>query len=97
MDCCNKKTKERSDEEYKSLDNRLARIEGQVRGIRNMLSSSAYCPDILIQCAAVNAAINGFEKELLANHLRTCVAYDIRAGNDEVIDELVDTLKRLMK
>ena len=97
MDCCCHKTKERSEEETKSLDNRLARIEGQVRGVRKMLSESAYCPDILIQCAAINSAINGFEKELLASHLRTCVIDDIRNGNDEVIDELVDTLKRLMK
>ncbi len=95
--CCSQKKKERSPEEYKSLIHRLNRIEGQIRGIRNMLENDAYCPDILIQSAAVNAAVNAFNKELLANHIRTCVANDIRAGNDEVIDELVCTMQKLMK
>lgn len=95
MDCCDK-TKTRSEEEMRSLDNRLARIEGQVRGIRKMLADSAYCPDILIQCAAANSAMNSFEKELLVSHLKTCVVEDIRNGKDEIIDELADTLKRLM-
>jgi DNA-binding FrmR family transcriptional regulator len=91
------RTKERSAEEYKSLINRLNRIEGQIRGIRGMVEKSAYCPDILTQVAAVNAALNAFNKELLAQHIRTCVAQDIRAGKDETIDELVATLQKLMK
>ena len=62
-----------------------------------MVENNAYCPDILIQSAAVNAAINAFNKELLANHIRTCVANDIRNGKDEAIDELVVTLQKLMK
>lgn len=94
--CCHK-TKERSQEEYTKLIHRLNRIEGQIRGIRGMVEKSAYCPDILVQVAAVNAALNAFNKELLANHIRTCVAEDIRAGKDEVIDELVATLQKLMK
>ena len=94
--CCHKK-KERSEEEYKGLLNRLSRIEGQVRGIRGMVERDAYCPDILVQVAAVNAALNAFNKELLANHIRTCVARDIRDGKDETIDELVATLQKLMK
>lgn len=89
--------KERSPEEYKKLIHRLNRIEGQIRGIKGMVENNAYCPDILIQSAAVNAAINAFNKELLANHIRTCVADDIRNGKDEVIDELVVTLQKLMK
>lgn len=89
--------KERSPEEYKSLIHRLNRIEGQIRGIRGMVEAGAYCPDILIQSAAVNAAVNAFNKELLASHIRSCVADDIRQGRDEVIDELVSTLQRLMK
>lgn len=89
--------KERSPEEYKKLIHRLNRIEGQIRGIKGMVENNAYCPDILIQSAAVNAAINAFNKELLANHIRTCVAGDIRNGKDEVIDELVVTLQKLMK
>ena len=82
---------------YKSLVNRLNRIEGQIRGIKGMLEKDAYCPDILVQVAAANAALNAFNKELLANHIRTCVADDIRAGNDETIDELVGVLQKLMK
>ena len=99
MDCCHKpehghKTKERSEEEIKKL---LNRIEGQIRGIYGMVERGAYCTDILVQSAAVTAAVNAFNKELLANHIRTCVAQDIRDGNDEVIDDLVDTLQKLMK
>ena len=97
QECCCHKIKERSEEEYKSLIHRLNRIEGQIRGIRNMLEKSAYCPDILLQVAAANAALNAFSKELLAQHIRTCVAQDIRAGRDETIDELVATLQKLMK
>lgn len=91
------KTKERSEKEYKDLMNRLKRIEGQVRGIQGMLEDDVYCTDILIQVAAVNAALNSFNKALLSNHLHTCVAENIRAGNDEVIDELVTLLQKLMK
>ena len=93
--CC--RHKDRSPEEYKALVNRLSRIEGQVRGVRGMLEKDAYCVDILVQVAAANAALNSFNKVLLANHIRTCVAEDIRAGKDEVIDELVTTLQKLMK
>lgn len=95
--CCCRKTKERSDKEYKSLMNRLNRIEGQVRGIKKMVENNAYCPDILIQVSAINAALNAFNKELLSNHLKSCVINDIKSGNDEVIDELVATLHKLMK
>ena len=84
---CSQRKKERSPEEYKKLIHRLNRIEGQIRGIRSMVESGAYCPDILVQAAAVNAAVNAFNKELLAAHIRTCVAEDIRAGRDETIDE----------
>ena len=97
QECCCHKIKERSEEEYKSLIHRLNRIEGQIRGIRNMLEKSAYCPDILLQVAAANAALNAFSKELLAQHIRTCVARDIREGRNETIDELVATLQKLMK
>lgn len=93
--CC--KHTERTDDERKKLVNRLKRIEGQIRGIIGMLESDAYCNDILIQSAAVNAAVNSFNKELLAAHIRTCVARDIREGKDETIDELVATLQKLMK
>ena len=95
--CCSHKTKERSAEEYKKLIHRLNRIEGQIRGIRGMVENDAYCTDILIQVSAVNAALNAFNKELLANHIRTCVADDVRIGKDEKIDELVNILQKLMK
>ena len=94
--CCHK-TKERGPEEYKRLIHRLNRVEGQIRGIRGMVEKNAYCTDILIQVAAVNAALAAFNRELLAEHIKTCVANDIRAGKDETIDELVATLEKLMK
>lgn len=95
--CSSNKTKERSEQEYKKLINRLNRIEGQVRGIKGMVEKNAYCTDILIQVSAVNAALNAFNKELLANHIKTCVAQDIREGKNETVDELVATLQKLMK
>ena len=94
--CCGKTT-DRTQDERKKLIHRLNRIEGQIRGIRGMLEKDAYCTDILVQSAAVNAAVNAFNKELLASHIRGCVARDIREGKDEVIDELVATLQKLMK
>ena len=94
---CTHKIKERSDKEYRDLVIRLSRIEGQVRGIRKMVENDAYCTDILVQVSAVNAALNSFSKVLLANHIRTCVADDIRAGKEETIDELVAILQKLMK
>ena len=95
--CCSEKHTARSEEEKKKLINRLKLIEGQIRGIIGMMENDAYCNDILIQSAAVNAAVNAFNKELLATHIRTCVARDIREGKDETIDELVATLQKLMK
>lgn len=95
--CCCHKTKERSEKEYKDLINRLNRIEGQVRGIKGMVEKDAYCTDILVQVEAVKAALNSFNKVLLANHIRTCVTTDIKEGRDETVDELVETLQKLMK
>ena len=94
--CCHK-TKVRSEEEYKDLITRLNRIEGQIRGIRRMVEEDAYCPDILNQVAAAGAALNSFNRVLLSNHIRTCVQEDIKSGNEETIDELLNTLKKLMK
>ncbi|MBP5266005.1 MAG: metal-sensing transcriptional repressor [Lachnospiraceae bacterium] len=95
--CCSHKTKERSEQEQKALLNRLSRIEGQIRGIRRMVEEDSYCTDILTQSAAITAAMNAFNKELLANHIRTCVMDDIRAGKDETVDDLVATIQKLMK
>lgn len=94
--CCHK-TKERPEKEYKDLIHRLNRIEGQIRGIKGMVEKDAYCPEILVQVAAANAALNSFNKVLLANHIRTCVAQDIKDGKEETVDELVNTLQKLMK
>ena len=91
------KTKERSAQEYRDLLNRLSRIEGQVRGIRGMLERDAYCTDILVQVAAANAALNSFTRVLLSDHIRTCVARDLREGKEETVDELVATLQKLMR
>ncbi len=96
MECCHK-TKVREPDERKALINRLNRIEGQVKGIRGMVEKNAYCTDILTQVAAVTAALNAFNRELLAEHIKTCVASDIRSGKDETVDELIATLQKLMK
>lgn len=94
-ECCKKKS--RDEKEYKDLMNRLKRIEGQVRGVQNMLDKDAYCLDIITQVSAINAALSSFNRVLLNNHLHSCVAENIRNGNDEVIDELDVLLQKLMK
>lgn len=94
-DCCKKTL--RDAEEKKKLLNRLNRIEGQIRGIKNMVETDSYCNDILIQSAAVTAAVNGFNKELIGNHMRNCVARDLRDGKDEIIEELTQTIQKLMR
>lgn len=96
-ECCSKRTKYRTEEEYKALLHRLSRIEGQVRGVRRMVECNAYCTDILTQVSAINAALNAFNRELLSNHFRTCVTDDIKSGKEESIDEFVATLQKLMK
>lgn len=98
-DCCCecKKKKKRDEAEHKKLMNRLSRIEGQIRGIKGMVENDAYCTDIINQVSAVTAALNAFNKELLSEHIKTCVANDIRAGKDETVDDLVATLQKLMK
>ena len=93
--CCKKTF--RDPDEVRKLMNRLSRMEGQIRGIRNMLENDSYCNDILTQSAAVTAAMNAFNRELIASHMRTCVTRDLREGKDEVIDELVTTLQKMMK
>lgn len=99
-ECCanmrGEKKKERGEKEKKDLMNRLKRIEGQVRGLENMLEKDAYCTDLIMQVAAVRSALNGFQKVLLENHLRTCVADNVRRGNDEVIEEFAALMRKLM-
>lgn len=94
---CTCRKKMRSQQEKQMLVNRLKRIEGQVRGIRKMVEEDTYCPDILIQVSAVNAALNSFNKVLLSEHIRTCVSDDIKAGKDETVEELLKVLQKLMR
>ena len=95
--CCCERTKSRTKDEIKQLLNRLNRIEGQVRGVKGMVEKNAYCPDIMVQVSAINAALHSFNKELLATHIKTCVADGVKNGDDEKIDELVALLQKLMK
>lgn len=95
--CCNCKSTVRTEDEIKKLMNRLNRIEGQIRGIKGMIERDAYCADILVQSAAISAAMNSFNKELLSSHIKTCVVKNVREGNEDVIDELVATIQKLMK
>lgn len=95
--CCSEKKKTREEKECKDLLNRLSRIEGQVRGVKKMVEEDSYCVDILMQVSAINAALNSFSKVLLSNHIKECVATELRAGNDEVIDELAEIMKKMMK
>ena len=94
--CSGRKTV-RDEEERTKLINRLARIEGQIRGIRGMVEKDAYCGDVLMQCAAVNAAVNAFCRDLVTRHIKTCVARDLKEGKEGVAEELAATLEKLMK
>ena len=95
--CCASHVKVRSEEDKKALISRLNRIEGQIRGIRGMVEKDAYCIDIITQASAAGSALNSFSKELLGDHIKSCVAEDVRNGNNEKLDELVKTLQKLMK
>ncbi len=91
------RVEERTPREYRDLVNRLSRIEGQVRGIKNMIEKEAYCTDVLIQVSAVNAALNSFNKVLLSGHIKNCVTKDILDGKSDTVDELVVTMQKLMR
>lgn len=95
--CCASRTKNRTKDEYDALVHRLNRVEGQIRGIRKMLENNAYCIDIITQVSAANAALNSFTKELLSEHIKTCVINDIKNGKTETADELASTLQRLLR
>lgn len=97
-ECCQcTRHKHREKAEYDALLRRLSRIEGQIRGIRGMVEKEAYCTDILTQVSAAQAALNAFSRELLGNHIKTCVVQDIQSGHEEVIDDLLQTIQKLMK
>ena len=94
--CMAEKQTKRTEEEKKKLINRLSRIEGQIRGIRQMVENDAYCVDILTQSAAAKSAFSAFNRELLRRHIEGCVVRDVK--NDEAdMDELMDIIGKLMK
>ena len=95
--CECKRSKKRGEEELRSLKNRLSRVEGQVRGVLKMLDEDAYCVDILTQVSAIRSALSAFSRELLSEHIKTCVTNDIKAGREETVDELLDTIYKLTK
>ncbi len=97
MEQVTQKTTKRVEDEKTALTHRLNRIEGQIRGIKKMIENDCYCADILTQSAAVSAAINAFNKQLLKSHIHGCVVRDIKAGNESVVDELCELLQKLMK
>lgn len=94
---CEEKKKHRNEKEYKDLMNRLNRIEGQVRGVKNMLEEERYCVDILTQVSAIQSALNGFNKKLLSNHIKSCVIEELKSGDESVVDELCETIQKMMK
>ena len=96
-ECCCEKTKMRTEDEKKALVNRLSRIEGQVRGIKQMLLDDKYCVDILTQTSATSSALNAFAKEVLESHIRSCVADGVRQGDDGKVEELIYTIERFIK
>lgn len=96
-DCCRHKSKERSEKEFRDLVNRLARIEGQVRGVRKMLEENAYCLDIIVQVSAINSALNSFNRAILTNHLETCVMDEVKDGKTDKMEELIHVLPKLMR
>ena len=95
--CCGGRKKVRSEKEHRDLINRLNRIEGQIRGIKGMVEKDAYCIDILNQASAASSALSSFCKVLLSSHIRSCVAEDVRQGNEDKMDELVKTLQKMMR
>ena len=97
VEISNTRHKHREGKEYKDLINRLNRMEGQIRGVKRMLEEECYCVDILTQVSAIQAALNGFNKALLSNHIKTCVVDDIKQGKEDVVDELLKTLQKIMK
>lgn len=93
----NERIKKREEKEYKDLITRLNRIEGQVRGIKNMVEEERYCTDILTQVSAVQSALNSFNKQLLVAHIKTCVVDDLRMEKEGSTEELCEIIQKLMK
>ena len=95
--CCGERHKHREGKEYRDLINRLSRIEGQIRGIKKMVEEERYCVDILTQMAAVQSACNAFSRNLLENHIKSCVVEDIKNDREGTVEELCNTIRKVMK
>lgn len=95
-ECCNKKTI-RGENEKKLINNRINRIEGQLKGIKKMIQSDTYCNDVLIQLSAVENSVKSLSNYILENHLYSCVTRDLENGNTEIIDELISLFKKFNK
>lgn len=89
------KNKHRDEDEKKYLRTRLKTIEGQIRGISKMIDEDKYCADILTQLLAVNKSIKSLSNDILKSHLNSCVIEDIQSGKTEVVDEVMDLIRRL--
>jgi len=96
MEECCARTKHRETKEYKDLLNRLNRIEGQVRGVKNMVMEDRYCIDIITQVSAIESALSAFNKKLLSEHIKTCVIDDIKSGREDAVEELLKTVGKLI-
>ena len=94
---CRYKSKPRSEELQEQLHKRLNRIVGQVNGVKNMIDENRYCGDVIVQLSAIESALKSVERIVLKNHLETCVVDEIRAGNDEIVDEAMDLIKRVAR
>ena len=96
MKCENcEKSTYRTDEEKKRLTKRLNIIEGQIRGIKQMIDNDRYCADILIQMSAINKSLESVENSILESHIKSCILNEVRLGNDDSIDEVMELFKRL--
>lgn len=95
MDCCKSKHQPRTEQEIKQLTNRLHRMVGQLNGIERMIAENRYCGDVLIQIAAVEAALQNFGYLILSDHLKSCVVDEVQDGNIEIMDDVMELVKKL--
>lgn len=92
--CCENKVTIRSEKEQKELISHLNRIEGQINGIKKMISDNRYCDDVLIQLSAVNSSVKSLANKLIEKHLSGCVVKEIKNGNTEIVGEVINLIKR---
>ena len=92
-----KKPTDAAAKKQKALLDRMSRIEGQVRGVRKMIEEDIYCDDIINQIEASRSALKSVQLVLLENHIKHCVKHQIQAGEDDIIEEMLKTVKRMTK